>query len=51
MKGILKENIDPVAMNTYMMTMDMTFSGKKYDFTHGLVWTPKPKVPHWKGNK
>ena len=42
-KGIIKENIDAVTLNTYMMTTDLTFSGRRPDFSQELIWTPKRK--------
>ena len=43
MKGLIKNKIDSVQLNTFMMTMDLTFSGKPADFSQSLVWTPRPK--------
>lgn len=43
MKGLIKNKIDSVQLNTLMMTMDLTFSGKSADFSQSLVWTPRPK--------
>jgi hypothetical protein len=37
-KGIIKNNINCVDVNTYVMT-----SGRRHDFTQALEWTPKKK--------
>ena len=40
-KGLIKNNINCVDVNTYMMTTDITMRDRRPDFTQALVWMPK----------
>lgn len=41
MKGLIKNNINCVDVNTYMLTTDVTIKNRCPDFTQALIWTPK----------